>query len=104
MPRRTPNGPWAETFLGGGKDRLLSGLHPAVRRIRAATLRAIAEVENATGGERARRLGISPASASEHAAVLRDADLIQSLRNTIRHTLTPLGAEFLDGRARRTGP
>ncbi|MYT03316.1 MULTISPECIES: helix-turn-helix domain-containing protein, partial [Streptomyces] len=65
-------------------------------------LLAIAEGENATGGETARRLGISPASVSEHTTVLRDAGLIQSLRvrNTMRHTLTPLGAELLG----RTAP
>lgn len=77
----------------GALDRLLG-------RTRAATLVAIGEGESATGGETARRLGISSASVSEHATVLRDAGLIQSLRvrNTIRHTLTPLGKELLDGR------
>ncbi|MGW6459474.1 ArsR/SmtB family transcription factor, partial [Streptomyces sp. NPDC055078] len=70
-------------------------------RTRAATLSMIAEAENTTGNEIARRLDISPASASEHAAVLRDAGLIRSLRvrNTIRHAVTPLGVELLEGRA-----
>lgn len=79
----------------GALDRLLG-------RTRAATLLAIAEGETVTGGETARRLGISPASVSEHATVLRDAGLIQSLRvrNTMRHTVTPLGAELLG----RTAP
>lgn len=69
-------------------------------RTRAATLLMIADSENTTGNEIARRLDISPASASEHATVLRDAGLIRSLRvrNTIRHALTPLGVELLDGR------
>lgn len=81
----------------GALDRLLG-------RTRAATLVAIGEGESATGGETARRLGISSASVSEHATVLRDAGLIQSLRvrNTIRHTLTPLGAELLDGHVQRS--
>ncbi|WP_020139744.1 ArsR/SmtB family transcription factor [Streptomyces sp. 351MFTsu5.1] len=80
-------------------DRLLG-------RTRAATLLAIGEGESVTGGETARRLGISSASVSEHATVLRDAGLIQSLRvrNTVRHTLTPLGAQLLDGRVQRSGP
>ncbi|WP_329013010.1 ArsR/SmtB family transcription factor [Streptomyces sp. NBC_00690] len=68
-------------------------------RTRAATLLLIADAQDATGGEIARRLDISPASASEHATVLREAGLIRSLRvrNTIRHTLTPLGVELLEG-------
>ncbi|MET7683275.1 winged helix-turn-helix domain-containing protein [Streptomyces sp. NPDC005423] len=75
-------------------DRLLG-------RTRAATLFAIAESHHATGSEIARRLSISPASASEHATVLRDAGLIRSLRvrNTIRHSLTPLGGQLLGGGA-----
>ncbi|MER6915101.1 winged helix-turn-helix domain-containing protein [Streptomyces sp. NPDC000594] len=70
-------------------------------RTRAATLCTIADAEHTTGHEIARRLDISPASASEHATVLRDAGLIRSLRvrNTIRHTLTPLGIELLEGRS-----
>ncbi|WP_221359880.1 ArsR/SmtB family transcription factor [Streptomyces beigongshangae] len=74
-------------------DRLLG-------RTRAATLAAIAGTQHATGREIARRLGISQASASEHASVLRDAGLIHSLRvrNTVRHVLTPLGAGLLEGR------
>ncbi|MEO3977962.1 helix-turn-helix domain-containing protein [Streptomyces sp. CAU 1734] len=69
-------------------------------RTRAATLCMIAGSEHTTGHEIARRLEISPASASEHATVLRDAGLIRSLRvrNTIRHALTPLGMELLEGR------
>ncbi|MET7451320.1 winged helix-turn-helix domain-containing protein [Streptomyces sp. NPDC005574] len=73
-------------------------------RTRAATLFTIARSENATGSEIARQLSISPASASEHATVLRDAGLIQStrVRNTIHHALTPLGANLLEGRAATT--
>ncbi len=72
-----------------------------VGRTRAATLCTIAGSKDATGNEIARRLGISPASASEHASVLRDAGLIHSLRvgNTIRHALTPLGMELLEGQS-----
>ncbi|ANW21614.1 ArsR/SmtB family transcription factor [Streptomyces clavuligerus] len=80
-----------------GGDRLARLLG----RTRAATLYTIADAEHTTGNEIARRLAISPASASEHATVLRDAGLIQSLRvrNTTRHTLTRLGMELLEGRS-----
>jgi DNA-binding transcriptional ArsR family regulator len=42
-------------------------------------------------------VGISPASASEHAKVLRDAYLIETSREgrAVRHSLTPLGATML---------
>lgn len=66
---------------------------------RAAVLRASATGSTTT--EAARRAGVTPASASRHTAVLRDAGLITShrLANTVLHTLTPLGAALL-----RTGP
>ncbi|GHH69873.1 ArsR/SmtB family transcription factor [Promicromonospora soli] len=67
-------------------------------RTRAAVLRALGT--GATTSELAQRLGISPASASEHATVLRNAGLIASgrERNTVIHALTPLGRTLLDGR------
>ena len=42
-------------------------------------------------------VGISPASASEHATVLRDANLIETSREgrAARHSLTPLGRTIL---------
>ena len=42
-------------------------------------------------------MGISPASASEHAKVLRDANLIETRREgrSVRHSLTPLGSAML---------
>jgi DNA-binding transcriptional ArsR family regulator len=42
-------------------------------------------------------VGISPASASEHAKVLRDANLIETSREgrAVRHSLTALGRTFL---------
>ncbi|MDT0443935.1 ArsR/SmtB family transcription factor [Streptomyces johnsoniae] len=50
-----------------------------------------------TTGELARRAGVSPASASQHARVLRDAGLVRSVRrgSEVLHTLTPLGADLL---------
>lgn len=75
-------------------------------RTRAAVLEAIADGGNTTAV--AERLGVSPASASEHAAVLREAGLITSVRvrNCVQHTLTPLGAALLGlpGPARGRGP
>ncbi|MFI2361723.1 ArsR/SmtB family transcription factor [Promicromonospora sp. NPDC019610] len=66
-------------------------------RTRAAVLRALGT--GATTSELAQRLAISPASASEHATVLRNAGLVSSgrERNTVLHALTPLGRTLLDG-------
>ncbi|SBT52131.1 helix-turn-helix domain-containing protein [Micromonospora auratinigra] len=65
-------------------------------RTRAAVL-AAAE-DGCTTGEVARRLSISAAAASQHASVLRNAGLLVSHRdrNTVLHTLTPLGRAVLD--------
>jgi DNA-binding transcriptional ArsR family regulator len=47
--------------------------------------------------ELARVVGISPASASEHAKVLREVYLIETLREgrAVRHSLTALGRTML---------
>jgi DNA-binding transcriptional ArsR family regulator len=49
-------------------------------------------------GEVARRLHISAAAASQHTTVLRNAGLLVSRRdrNSVLHTLTPLGRAMLD--------
>ncbi|MGW7295091.1 ArsR/SmtB family transcription factor [Streptomyces xiamenensis] len=62
---------------------------------RARVLRCVGH--GATTGDLARRAGISAASASEHAGVLREAGLVMSVRrgNEVLHTLTPLGTELL---------
>ena len=54
--------------------------------------------EGCTTGEMARRLHISAAAASQHTTVLRNAGLLvsQRERNTVLHTLTPLGRAVLD--------
>jgi DNA-binding transcriptional ArsR family regulator len=69
-------------------------------RTRAAVLEDIALSSGTTGGGIARRLGMSDASASEHAAVLRGTGLVETHRvdNRVRHTVTPLGRALLDGR------
>ncbi|QHF92690.1 ArsR family transcriptional regulator [Streptomyces sp. NHF165] len=62
---------------------------------RAAVLEAVAE--GCSTSQLARRVGLSPASASEHATVLRSAGLVETHRRgrAAHHTLTPLGAELL---------
>lgn len=81
-----------ETRLDGGRQ-----LTALLGRTRAAVLRVLGT--GATTSEIAHRLAISPASASEHATVLRNAGLITSgrERNTVVHALTPLGQTLLDG-------
>jgi DNA-binding transcriptional ArsR family regulator len=66
-----------------------------VGRNRAAVLRTVAQ--GCTTKELADRVGISPAAASQHASVLRDAGLITTRRqgSAVLHVLTPLGAELL---------
>ncbi|MFG1791088.1 ArsR/SmtB family transcription factor [Nocardia sp. NPDC049149] len=66
-------------------------------RTRAAALQVIAEGCSTT--ELARRLGVSPATASEHASILREAGLVDSWRhrNAMRHEVTMLGSALLDG-------
>ncbi|MEV5319218.1 ArsR family transcriptional regulator [Streptomyces sp. NPDC052687] len=68
-------------------------------RTRAAVLEEVTASGGTTGGGIARRLGVSAASASEHAAVLREAGLILSRRvaNTVWHTATPLGRALAEG-------
>ncbi len=65
-------------------------------RTRAAVLAAADN--GCTTGEVARRLSISAAAASQHTSVLRNAGLLVSHRdrNTVLHTLTPLGRAVLD--------
>ncbi|PWU52392.1 transcriptional regulator [Micromonospora globispora] len=77
----------------GGNREALAAL---LGRTRAAVLEATDN--GCTTGEVARRLHISPAAASQHTAVLRNAGLLVSHRdrNTVLHTLTPLGRAMLD--------
>jgi hypothetical protein len=72
-----------------------AALAALVGRNRAAVLSAIAH--GCTTTELADRVGISLASASQHASVLRNAGLITTRRqgSAVLHVLTPLGAELL---------
>lgn len=72
---------------------------PAVAALLGTTRAAVLATVGigCTTGELARRLRISPASASQHTTVLRNAGLITSRRNgpVVLHTQTPLGAQLL---------
>lgn len=73
-------------------------------RTRAAVLAAAADGCSTTG--LARRLGISPATASQHASVLRRAALITTRRDgkAVLHTTTHLGTALLASTTRGFGP
>lgn len=75
-----------------GDERALVAL---VGRTRAEVMRAL--TAKCTTGELAGRLGVSPAGASQHTGVLRQAGLIttERSRNTVVHALTPLGHALL---------
>ena len=66
---------------------------------RSTVLQAIGT--GCTTSELARRAGVSLASASQHACVLREAGLVRTLRHgsSVLHTLTPLGGSLLRGGA-----
>ncbi|MCP2326675.1 DNA-binding transcriptional ArsR family regulator [Hamadaea flava] len=76
-----------------GRPKALSEL---IGRTRAAVLEAIAH--GSTTGEVAKKLAISPASASQHLTVLRDSGLVMSVRegNRVRHLPTVLGRSLLE--------
>jgi DNA-binding transcriptional ArsR family regulator len=87
----TPRSP---EHLPQGNRVALSAL---IGQTRAAMLEAIGS--GCTTSELARRVGVSAASASEHAAILRSAKLITSHRdrNRMVHHVTRLGLSLLDG-------
>ncbi|MFI2288663.1 ArsR/SmtB family transcription factor [Streptomyces niveus] len=89
----------APVAVGHGGRGAGPSLGRLVGRTRSAVLGAIAH--GTTTSELARRAGVSLASASQHACVLREAGLVVTLRhgNAVLHTLTPLGAALLHGGA-----
>ncbi len=80
-------------------ERAGASLGRLVGSTRAAVLRAIDH--GCTTSELARRAGVSLASASQHAGVLREAGLVVTLRHgsAVLHSLTPLGTALLRGNA-----
>jgi DNA-binding MarR family transcriptional regulator len=79
-----------------------SSVSALLGRTRAAVLTTIAEYPGCSTKELATLAGIAPASASEHATVLRHAGLIHTIRhrNTAIHSPTNLGTAFLNGAVR----
>lgn len=71
----------------------LAALRSLLGASRAETLHSIATSGGVTGGQLASRLGVSDATASRHAAALRRAGLIRTLRTgqAVKHIATPLG-------------
>ncbi|NYH45069.1 DNA-binding transcriptional ArsR family regulator [Micromonospora jinlongensis] len=86
----------ADRIAATPSDAPRDSLAALLGRTRAAVLQATDE--GSTTGEVARQLNISPAAASQHATVLRNAGLLVSHRerNSVLHTLTPLGRAMLD--------
>jgi DNA-binding transcriptional ArsR family regulator len=87
----------AERIWGTPQREQPASLNALVGRTRAAALRVLRV--GCTTSQLADRLGISAAGASQHASVLRAAGLITTrrFRNTVLHTVTPLGIALLDG-------
>lgn len=81
--------------LGGVQPSSLAAL---LGKTRAAVLQSLV-AGACTTTELARRCGASLSSASQHAAVLRDAGLIRTERdrNAVLHSLTALGESLLGG-------
>ncbi|MFD7661889.1 ArsR/SmtB family transcription factor [Streptomyces sp. NPDC059788] len=80
-------------------------LSSLVGRTRAQVLDAVAERPHSRTAQLAHCLSLSMASVSEHTATLREARLIDSYRHrgTVRHLVTPLGAQLLSGTEGRIG-
>ncbi|MBI0294756.1 helix-turn-helix transcriptional regulator [Streptomyces sp. PRKS01-29] len=74
-------------------------------RTRATVLCAVADHPGCTTTELARYAAIAPASASEHATVLRGAGLttLSRHRNTVFHTLAPAGVSLLNASTAAAG-
>jgi DNA-binding transcriptional ArsR family regulator len=87
---------------GNGSSGRLA-LQALLGRTRALALEAT--IDPCTTGELARRTGVSAATASHHASVLRRARLINTRRNgsAVLHSITAQGAMLLDA-PRQSGP
>ncbi len=87
---------------GNGSSGRLA-LQALLGRTRALALEAT--IDPCTTGELARRIGVSAATASHHASVLRQSRLINTRRNgsAVLHSITARGAMLLDA-PRQYGP
>jgi DNA-binding transcriptional ArsR family regulator len=90
---------WTQAISAGEQRPLDSLMGPT----RAAALRALDVDLGTSTTQLARRLGTSPASASRHATVLRNAGLITTHRDgtAVLHMPTPLGVALLEHDNRR---
>lgn len=92
-----PRPGWEYSTHGSGRAHtgVKSPCAALVGNTRAAALEVIAD--GCTTSELARRLEVSPAAASHHTAILREAGLISSHRSggSVQHTLKPLGKALL---------
>ncbi|MDO0937779.1 winged helix-turn-helix domain-containing protein [Streptomyces sp. DG2A-72] len=95
---------WSQADAGQGRDGR-EALGTLLGRTRADVLAAIADGGGSTS-ELARRLVVSPASVSQHAAALRDSGLIVTHRRgqSVHHSATALGSALLDGHRRIPQP
>ena len=87
----------AQTLWQPGNRTSAGALAALLGPARAAILDAAAG--GCTTSELACQAGISPATASYHAGILRDAGLIITRRtgSAVQHTVTPLGIHLLNG-------
>ncbi|MGW0432024.1 ArsR/SmtB family transcription factor [Micromonospora sp. NPDC003197] len=98
LPVMRDPGDLAATLVKPSEVNRLAALVKLLGRTRAHALDSIG-TGPCTTAELARRLAASPANASEHATVLRDAGLIATTRQgqAVRHQLTALGEQLLHG-------
>jgi DNA-binding transcriptional ArsR family regulator len=98
LPVMRGPGDLAATLADPSEVDRLTALVKLLGRTRAHALDSIG-AGPCTTAELARRIAASPASASEHATVLRDAGLIATTRQgqAVRHQLTALGERLLHG-------
>ncbi|MFS8197992.1 ArsR/SmtB family transcription factor [Streptomyces sp. CWNU-52B] len=95
---------WSQSEAGQGRDAG-EALGALLGRTRADVLAAVADRGGSTS-DLARRLVVSPASVSQHAAALRDSGLIVTHRRgqSVHHSATALGSALLDGHRRIPQP
>ncbi|MDI9888633.1 helix-turn-helix transcriptional regulator [Streptomyces sp. HNM0645] len=89
------------TFTAGALTDVPASLRALLGRTRATVLCVIAEHTSCTTTQLAIYAHISPASASEHASILRNAGLTTLTRDgkSARHALSPAGQTLLDSSA-----
>lgn len=86
------------TTFAPGASKSMSAISALLGKTRAAVLTTIAEHPGCSTKELASFVGIAPASASEHATILRNAGLVTTsrYRNAAVHHVTELGAALLN--------